>query len=41
MALAEGKNLVIEGYTRIAQKLGYGSLEVWDQQARGSVDEHG
>ena len=41
MALAEGRNLVIEGYTRIAQKLGYSSLRVWNQQARSSGDEHG
>lgn len=35
-ASAEGRNLVIERYDRIAQKLGYSSLEEWNQQARKS-----
>ncbi len=30
-ALPEGKNLVIETYNKIAQKIGYSSLEEWEQ----------
>ncbi len=30
-AETEGKNLVIEAYDRIAKKLGYGSIEGWNQ----------
>lgn len=40
MTLAGGRNLVIERYSRIAQKMGYSSLEEWNQQAEGSTDEH-
>lgn len=39
MASAERRNLVIEGYDRIAQKLGYSSLEEWNQQIGASRDE--
>jgi len=34
-AATEGKNLVIETYDRIARKLGYSSLEDWNQQQGG------